>query len=440
MKLLLRILRDDFWKSVGILTSGNFIAQLLGILSTPLITRIYSPSDFGLYAIIASISAITINFISLGLPSAIMLEKDHIKAKETFTIIYLISFCLATFLLAISLLFYDQIGFLNPGINTSIFLLLIYLMIIVNSLKGYLTLLVNKFSYDKVLFFNSIIGSLSTIFISIPIGLLGYTMYGLIIASLISGLISILQMISRTSPFIRNLSIPSIFFIFKKYKKFLFYQYPSNFLEILSSQLPSQFFSIFYGYFYLGNYSINERLIGIPSRLIGEPLNSIYFRTANDYINNDKNLARFTFSLISRIMLVSFLPSIIVILFGPQLFSFFLGDQWTYAGEISKYLFVLYVFTFTSNVTSYLRVSLNKQFINLLSSSLKFIIVLLMLFLANYFDFDFISMIKMLVLFMSLYNILDMTINFILLKSYSNFYLLISLSYLIFTYFILQIL
>jgi O-antigen/teichoic acid export membrane protein len=131
--------------------------------------------------------------------------------------------------------------------------------------------------------------------------------------------------------------------------------------------------------------------------------------------------------------------SIIIILFGPQLFSFFLGDQWTYAGEISKYLFVLYVFTFSSNVTSYLRVSLNKQFINLLGSSLKFIIVLSLLFFANYFVFDFISMIEMLVLFMSLFNILDMWINFILLKNYSNFYLLISLSYLIATYFILQI-
>ena len=39
-------------KKIGILILGTFVAQLITIGVTPILSRIYSPEDFGIFAII----------------------------------------------------------------------------------------------------------------------------------------------------------------------------------------------------------------------------------------------------------------------------------------------------------------------------------------------------------------------------------------------------
>jgi O-antigen/teichoic acid export membrane protein len=65
-----------FFSNVLKLVSGSIIAQILGILLIPLITRIYSPDDFGVYQLFLSISGILVAFSCLSYQLSIMLPRE----------------------------------------------------------------------------------------------------------------------------------------------------------------------------------------------------------------------------------------------------------------------------------------------------------------------------------------------------------------------------
>ena len=73
---------------------------------------------------------------------------------------------------------------------------------------------------------------------------------------------------------------------------------------------------------------MNEKILGIPIRIIGAPINTVYFRTASEYYKKGKSLADFTFSLIIKILLIALFPIIVTVIWGEQIFSLILGPNW----------------------------------------------------------------------------------------------------------------
>ena len=73
----LETIMSNFVANVLKLVSGSVTAQILSILLVPLITRIYSPDDLGIFQIFLSISGILIIFSTFSYQFAIMLPKKE---------------------------------------------------------------------------------------------------------------------------------------------------------------------------------------------------------------------------------------------------------------------------------------------------------------------------------------------------------------------------
>ena len=74
--------RSSFASDVLKLAGGTAIAQILSILASPIITRMYGPEAFGLSALFASITGIVAVVACLRYELAIMLpEKDEDAAN-----------------------------------------------------------------------------------------------------------------------------------------------------------------------------------------------------------------------------------------------------------------------------------------------------------------------------------------------------------------------
>ena len=67
---------STFLKNVGKLVSGTVLAQIIGLLLTPIITRLYLPDDFGIYQLFLSINGIIVIFAALSYERAILLPED----------------------------------------------------------------------------------------------------------------------------------------------------------------------------------------------------------------------------------------------------------------------------------------------------------------------------------------------------------------------------
>ena len=62
--------RASFARSVGVLAGGTAVAQGIGVLALPLITRLYTPEDFSVLAAYASILGIVAGVACLRLDVA----------------------------------------------------------------------------------------------------------------------------------------------------------------------------------------------------------------------------------------------------------------------------------------------------------------------------------------------------------------------------------
>lgn len=404
--------KSEFWKSVAILVSGSALAQVIGFITTPIVSRLYNSEAFGQYFLIVSIATIIVSLSSFGLNSAVMAPINDDECDEVFWVAFITSLSIATVVLVLMILVSPHLKFFDSGIPYILSCFLVYFFVITNNLKGLLTTYVNRKRLNKVLFYNSLIGALATLFITIPLGVLKYGGMGLIIAAIIASFISIFQMILHTNSLKKIPSKETFINIFGTYRDYIKYQYPSNLISSFSMQLPMPIFSAYFGNTKLGSYSMNDKLLGVPSRFIAAPISTIYFRTISEHFRKGENFADFTFSLISKIMLLAFLPIGIVIFYGEPIFEWFLGSGWGEAGKLAGYLVVYYVFAFCENCTSYCRVALERQKTNFAVSLLRLIVVLTSLYIGIYFFKDLVNVIICFVVGSSIYYIVDMWSNF----------------------------
>ena len=428
---LINIKNSKFWKSVSILVSGTTLSQLLGFLSMPIISRLYLPTDIGEKAIFLSTASILVYLVSLGLNSAVMIADNEIESDGLVRVALISSFVLSTFLLISSIAFSSIIQLFQTRVDYILACILIYILILLNQLQSILSVMMNRRMINKALFLNSLITAISTFLIAVPLGLLGFGLFGLIASYIIAQIISIAQMLTRYNPFRRFEGDFSYIQILKKYKKFVFFQMPANFIGNLAVQLPTQIFSARFGNDILASYTMDETILGIPSRLIANPINIIYFRTATELAKNNEfdRLSKFTFSLVMKIMAIGSIPIVVCILWGEKLFGWFLGDVWSEAGTLAGYLIVPYVFSFGSTCVAYCRVVLGRMKINLFLGIVKVIIIALALYLGIQFTGNLIYTIRIYSISISIYFIFEMTMNFFIMKKYYLRYIIIAIFY-----------
>jgi O-antigen/teichoic acid export membrane protein len=429
--LKIRINKSEFFKNVVTLTSGRIISQAIGLITVPIISRIYSQEAFGEFNIIISTGTIILGFGTIGLTSAIMEPREDEEAQKIFFTAFISQNIIYFMFFIVSLIILPYFKIFNTSISNYISFLLLYIYLIFSGLFALLETYLNRIRRYKVLFWNSLIGSASTLLITIPMGLLNFGMLGFITASITSLVIADIIMLKKENPFKEILRPGEIIKIYRRYKKFLIYQFPANLISSFTVQLPKQILSRNFGNKELGSYSMSERVLKVPISFIGTPINIVYFKTASQYFKEGKDLGKFTFSLIKRILLFAFLPLVLIMAFGDKIFAFVLGDNWEKAGLIASFLILSYVLLFCNLCVSYCRVVLQKQKINTIMSFINLFVVVISIIIGIFVFKDLMSTIISYAIGITLFYITDLAVNFYYMKSKFLEYLFFIITYII---------
>jgi lipopolysaccharide exporter len=102
MIILKRIKKNDFAVNVLKLISGTALGQMITVLVSPLLARIYAPEDFGLLAVYISIASILSVIISLRYETAVVLPEDDNQAMDLVLLASLVAFVFSILFLKIS--------------------------------------------------------------------------------------------------------------------------------------------------------------------------------------------------------------------------------------------------------------------------------------------------------------------------------------------------
>ncbi len=107
MRNILSKIKTPFAKDIFTSFSGTTISQLIPIFLAPVLTRIYTPIDFGLLGIYMSVAAIFNSFATLQYSQAILLSKNKVE-EDNLTALSLGICYLFTFFVLLFILFFKK--------------------------------------------------------------------------------------------------------------------------------------------------------------------------------------------------------------------------------------------------------------------------------------------------------------------------------------------
>ena len=98
-KIYFELITSKYFKQLFILTSGVSFSQLIPLLLLPVLTRFFSPTDFGVLAIFMAIIQLIAISTTLRLEMAIVLPKKDTDAALVCIVafFFLATFCLLLF-------------------------------------------------------------------------------------------------------------------------------------------------------------------------------------------------------------------------------------------------------------------------------------------------------------------------------------------------------
>lgn len=359
MKKVLQLFhKNEYLKSISTLMTGTGIAQIIPIISAPILTRVYSSYDFGVYAIFYSTYTILVSIGTLRYEMAIFLPHETKKTINLLALCFVICLTMSLVVLIIlSLISILQIDILNLNILGK-WIYLLPLVVFIASMYNVLNIWFLRIKAYKFLAKNKIILAFSTAIIQISLGFLRLDWFGLIFANVFGQVLALTllsyKFFTPNFSLLHFISIKGIKRNIYDYKKFPIFSMPSGFINNISSQLPVFFISTFFGKNILGFYSMGIKVISLPLSFLGNSIGDVYRQQASrDFIENgnSKRIYIKTLKLLSFLSLIGFL---LIVTLSPTFFSFILGKQWEFSGELVQITGLFIMIQFISSPLSFM--------------------------------------------------------------------------------------
>ncbi|WP_174831172.1 type 8 capsular polysaccharide synthesis protein Cap8K [Staphylococcus aureus] len=346
-----------------ILSSG--IAQVILIITTPIITRLYSPAEFGEFTIFSNIAMILIPIINARYDLLIVNAKNDRSANILSQISFLISLLILLILipiLAISAWLYP-----NFILDFIFIIIMLFLVSLTNIFTNYL----NKERKYKVLSLINVFRAGSMALLQIIFGLLSLGSLGLIIGfslSYITGITLGYKTFKKHFNIVRNKEETKALFLENKNQ--LVYSTPSILLNSLSFSVVVFFIGILYTNTEVGIYGMAIRVLGIPVTIISLGLSKIFMQQANDYYIERGHFRNLLLKFSSTLVIVSIILYVPLYLFSEELVNILLGHSWVDAITVIKIVIPLFVIRLIVSTVSLSVIVLQKQQLELILQAL----------------------------------------------------------------------
>jgi len=364
---LLKILKpkSEFSKNVLTLMTGTSIAQAIPIAISPILTRIYSPEDFGLYALYMSLVSIIAVIATGRYEVAIMLPKKDEDAINIVFLSIIIAFLVSLIILLIVLVFNTQITKLLGNPEISYWLYLIPISVLLTGTYQSLNYWYNRKKKYKRLATSRVIQSSTTATMNLSMGVGGFGNSGLILGGVLGqGMATfILGRLTWKENYsiLISFSKLKIFALLKKYIEFPIVNLPHAFLNNISSNLPILLLSYFFNNKIVGFYSLSNKIITIPMGIITNSFGQVFFQRMlmQDVSYIDRKIF-FKKSMI-KLLSLSFFPAFLIFIFAQDIFSFIFGDAWKIAGYYTQILIPMLYLRFTGSIVSSVVIIFDQQ-------------------------------------------------------------------------------
>lgn len=360
-----RNLKSEFLRNVLTLFSGTAIAQVIPILISPILSRLYSPADFGTMALFASITGIIGIIITGQYENAIVISKKDDDAVNVAALAGIITISISVVCLILVVFFRHFLCQLLKSNDLNYYMFLIPLSVLLTGVYQILNYWSSRKKQFRRLAIRQITQSISSSSVKLGVGLIKPSPGGLIAGNIIG-------QISATSVLcfliwrdekeqIRFIKKERIKQLAVEFKNFPIFNVPQAFLDSFSANSIIFIISSFFTATILGLYSFATSMVTFPMRILGNSITQVFFQKASEIHSNNHNLWPDIKKLIIRLALTGLPVFILILLFAPEIFSIVFGSKWHEAGVYAQILTPYLFATFIGAPISSIPMILNKQ-------------------------------------------------------------------------------
>lgn len=316
------------------LSASNVVLMFLPLIVTPILSRLYTPEEYGVWGVFSGVLFILNSFIFLSYENTIVKSNDDEEIPCLLMLCLGISFTVS---LLASLVFWA--GKLLYILFFLKYPTVLYLFFALTS-SACFTLLIclsNRYKrYAAMSIANTANGFLQAS-IRILWGLFPLIGLGLIIGNIVAHIFASLLLFILIVPILKKIpwkfvSINNMKKSALTYRKFPLYDAPARLIEFTVGNIVIIILSFYYRENEIGCFSMVMQFILLPITVIGSAMGNVYYRELSEHTGNQSDVKAITQKANKISYYLSILPLLFLSLGGDKLLVLFLGEKWEGTG------------------------------------------------------------------------------------------------------------
>jgi lipopolysaccharide exporter len=334
--MLLRRLRGHkVYGNVLKLAGGTALGQGIVIAVTPIITRLYSPEQMGLFGIflafvgLASVGGMRYEIAIVS--TADKEEADHLLTVSLGITVFtsLLGGVILYWMISQNLVSYGRL----PGWSAIAAALILFVTSTFMSVRYWLVRSAEFVQISKML----VAQGVGRAAITVGIGVFHVGWFGLLMGELIGRCFGIWSLMRKAWPAVKaTLNIDKLSYywsLLKRYRQYPIFVLPSSIIEAAYAFLPLPLISWLFGSAASGQFLLSQRLCGLPGGLITASMADVFHsHFAETFRDNRKEANTILWSVTMRLAVMAVIIYVPLAILSPFLFGKVFGEQWTETG------------------------------------------------------------------------------------------------------------
>ena len=376
-----RALGSTFWRAVGVVAGGAAFAQSLSLLAAPILTRLYAPAEYGIFALYLSILFVLLVVCTLRYDLAIPLPEDDAAAAHLLVLALVVALGMSLLFGIAVMLGAGRVLSGTPASALAPYLWLGPIALFAAGVYESLTYWAMRRKAFAAIAKTRMIQGVGRVSTQLALGALGAGPVGLISGDVVgragsggmlAGIIgrgSWLAISAVRPAGLRRIAI--------RYRRFAALSTGSALLDTGTLHLPALLLSASFAMEVVGWFSLAQQVIYLPLGLIALAVSQVYAGDAPRATREGPAQLRRVFLKTSLgLALIGAAPAIALALFGPPLFALVFGTQWAQAGTFASLMAPILFFTLVVSPLTYTLNVLERPDILLVWNGIRFVAVL----------------------------------------------------------------
>lgn len=354
----MKLPKSDFSRNVLTVLSGSSLALLIALLLSPLLSRFFTPEQFGYLAVYASLAAIGSVFASLRFELTIVLAPTDRYAYYLLLLAFGLTCIFSVGFVVLSGVVVMAIpDLISRHIPPFVMFPMLTIGIFLTTANQILTSWGTRRKHYKGISQARVIQALTLCAGQVSLGALSLTGFGLILGHALGAACMMIKLVKEYAEefgrFWRTASLKRVVAVAKRYKDFPRFMVIGQLANVVSGQAPVVLLAFLYDSHAVGLYSLPERVLVMPCAFIAAAIGEVYRQEAAATFNSTGNCRAVFLKTAKKLALLGIVPAVVAMIASPLLFPIVFGEAWAEAGKIAAVLGALVFFQTVVSPLSY---------------------------------------------------------------------------------------